>query len=155
MNARALQDAIVEDLNTLFKTRMFKLPGGGTAPLTFYPQNLPKRDADDDPDPVPYGIVRLDTGNIQSQTDAYKVGVIILIGIFDDDLRNQGHRAVLEVLELMQQHYEETPLLSGNFVFEDPFNWVLQDEESYPYFFGAANLVFKVPAPRRKWSDRV
>lgn len=155
MNARVLQDAIVEDLNALLKTRLFKVPGGGTAPLTFYPQNLPKRASDEDPDPVPYGIVRLDTGNIQTQTDPYKVAVILLLGVFDDDLSNQGHRAVLEILELIQQHYEETPLLAGQFVFEDPFNWVLQDEESYPYFFGAANLIFKVPAPRREWSNLV
>ena len=62
---------------------------------------------------------------------------------------------MLEILEVIQQHYEETPLLDGQFVFTDPFNWALQDEESYPYFFGAANLNFELPAPRRKWSDLV
>ena len=153
MNARVLQDAIVADLNTLFKDRRFKTPDGGQAAPTFYPQNLPKRQSDEDPDPFPYGIVRLDSGAIENQTDPHKVAVIVLIGIYDDRPENQGHRAVLEIMEVIQQHYEETPLLARQFTFADPFNWALQDEESYPFFFGACNLIFNTPAPRRKCSD--
>lgn len=113
------------------------------------------RQNEDADDPFPYIIVRIDSGGISSQTDPHKVAVILLVGAYDDSPENQGHRIVLEVLEKIQHHYEETPLLSGQFVFQDPFNWALQDEESYPYFFGAANLTFDLPATRRKWSELV
>ena len=155
MTARDLQDALIADLNELFKDRRYKTPAGENAPLIAYPQNLPKRKSEEDDDPFPYIIARIDSGGIESQTDPHKVAVLLLVGIFDDDERNQGHRAVLEVLELIQRHYEETPLLDGQFTFTDPFNWALQDEDSYPYFFGAANINFTLPAPRRKWSDLV
>ena len=59
-----------------------------------------------------------------------------------------------EIIERIQQHYEETPALK-EFVCADPFNWALQDEPSYPYFYGAVNLVFHAPAPRAKWSELV
>lgn len=152
MNARLLQDAVVEDLTTLFQNHRFKTPDGKTAALSWFAQTLPMRDTDDDDDPFPYGIVRLDSGGVANKTDPHKVAILLMIGIFDDDRRNQGHRAVTEIMELIQQHYEENPLLNGAFVFSDPFAWALQDEESYPYFFGAANLTFELPAPRTKAS---
>ena len=81
--------------------------------------------------------------------------MILLIGIFDDDPKNQGHEAVLEIIERIQMHYQETPLLAGQFVCQDPFEWALQEEESYPYYFGACQLTFAMQAPRAKWSDLV
>lgn len=153
MNARLLQDAMVVDLQDLFKNRRYKTPGGGDAALSVFPQNLPKRESEDDDDPFPYIIARIDSGDIETQTDPCKVSVFILIGVYDDDVKNQGHRAVLEIMEVIQQHYEETPLLDGQFTFTDPFHWALQDEESYPFFFGGIEITFSVPAPRRKASD--
>ena len=152
MNTRILQDALVADLKELFKNRRYKTLVDESAALSVFAQNLPKRESEDDDDPFPYIIARIDSGAIESQTDPHKVAVLLLVGVYDDDTKNQGHRAVLEILEVIQQHYEEAPLLDGQFTFTDPFNWALQDEESYPYFFGAANLNFTLPAPRRKWS---
>lgn len=155
MNARLLQDALIADLQELFKDRRYKTPDGETAALSVFSQNLPKRESEDDDDPFPYIIARIDSGSIETQTDPFKVSIFLLIGIYDDDTENQGHRAVLEVMEVIQQHYEETPLLDGRFIFTDPFHWALQDEESYPYFFGGVEINFHLQAPRRKWSDLV
>lgn len=155
MNARILQDALVSDLRVLFQDRRYKTPGGDNAALSVFPQLLPKRVSENDDDPFPYIIVRIDSGDIESQTDPCKVSVFILIGIYDDDASNQGHRTVLEIMEVIQQHYEEIPLLDKQFTFTDPFHWALQDEESYPYFFGGIEITFELPAPRRKWSNLV
>jgi hypothetical protein len=155
MNALKLQDAIVNDLQKLFSKRKYLTPDGETAAVSVFAQNLPKRDSEDDDDPFPYIIVRLDSGDIENQTSDYKVSVFLLVGVFDDSKNNQGHKTVLEMIELIQRHYEETPLLDGQFVFTDPFHWALQDEESYPFFFGGVEISFSVPAPRRKWSDLV
>lgn len=155
MNARELQNAIRDDLMTLFQNIRYKTPDGKTAAPSVFKQNLPMRQDEEADDPFPYIIVRLDSGGIVTQTDPHKVAVILLFGAYDDDPSNQGHEAILEMMEKIQTHYEETPLLAGQFVFTDPFNWALQDEESYPYFFGAANLAFNAAATRRKWSDLV
>ncbi len=154
MTARDLQDYIVEDLQKVFRRDHFKTPDGKMAAPRVYAQYLPKKETNDEDDPFPYIIVRLDSGSIEKQTDPHKIAVILLVGIFDDNLDNQGHRSVLEIIERIQFHYEETPALK-EFVFIDPFNWALQDEESYPYYFGAVNLTFQGPAPRAKWSELV
>lgn len=155
MNARILQDALVADLTELFKDRLYKKPDGSSAATSVFPQALPKQqtDAEAEIDPVPYIIVRIDSGGIETQTDPYKVSLLLLLGAFDDGANNQGHRTILEMIELIQQHYEEHPDLAGQFVFTDPFNWALQDEDSHPYFFGGIEITFNVPAPRRAWSD--
>lgn len=155
MNALALQDALVSDLKKLFKSRRYKTPDGNTSAVSVFAQNLPKRESEDEDDPFPYIIARLDSGDIENQTSACKISVFLLVGIFDDGKQNQGHKTVLEIMETIQRHYEEVPLLDGQFVFTDPFHWALQDEESYPYFFGGVEMRFDIPAPRRKWSDLV
>ena len=171
MNARVLQSEIAKDIEALFSGDQFKTPellpddeAGEAEPeynrhrmaaLKAYEQFLPKRRTKDAEDPFPYVIVRIDGGGIENQTDPHKVAVILVIGIYDDNPANQGHKAVLEIIERIQPHYEGTPLLAGQFVFDDPFNWVLQDEQSWPYFYGACNLTFKLPAPRTKASDLV
>ena len=106
----------------------------------------------EDDDPFPYIIVRIDSGDIRSQDDAHLVTMVLIPGIYDPDPENNGHLAVLEICERIQAHYQENPVLGGA-TFVDPFRYALQDEESFPYFFGACSLTFKLPAPRTEWSE--
>lgn len=157
MTALMLQDEIIADLTELFKDRRYESTYEKYAvpvqrPVTFAAQQLPKRQSEDEDDPFPYVIVRLDSGGIENQTSPHKVAVVLLAGVVDHRPENQGHRAVLEIIELIQRHYEESPLLPSGARFTDPFEWALQDEESYPYFFGAAKLSFELCAPRREGS---
>ena len=63
------------------------------------------------------------------------------------------HKTVLEIIERIQTHYEKSPTLGGGvFQFTDPFKWVLQDEPSWPYFYGACNLSFNLYAQRTEGS---
>ena len=148
MTARKFQEAMVNDLDALFSRDSFKTSDGGMAHPKAYKQFVPYRQSEDDPDPFPFIIVRLDGGGIESQTDPHKINVILVIGIYDDDPENNGHLFVLEIIERILKHYEEKPLLAGQFVFRDPFEWALQDEEEFPYFYGACKFSFDTMAPR-------
>lgn len=154
MTARELQQGVIEDLRELFKHDLYKTPSGKEEPLHLFSQFLPKLQNEDDDDPFSYIIVRVDSGGIDTPTDPHKVALILVIGIYDDSEKNQGHATVLEIIERIQQHYEETPALK-EFSFTDPFGWALQDEQSWPYYYGAVNLTFNAPAPRTKASDLV
>lgn len=168
MTARELQTALVEDLKELFKDSYFQTPYQKMAPLGVFRQRLPKRDAQSEEDPFPYIIVRLDHGGLEGRTSAHKVSVLLVIGVFDDalletkeppptegwDTRNFGPEAVLEIIERIQAHYEKHPSLEGGaFYFDGPFNWALQDEDSYPYYYGACEMEFTLAAPRRERSQ--
>ena len=152
MTARDLQVRLQKDLTELFKGRKYKTPTGEMEPVHVFRQNLPKRESEDSEDPFPYIIVVLDSGGVKDQATAHKIAVYFRIGIYDDGIENQGHASVLEIMEVMQQHYEENNLL-GPFAFNDDgdgFAWALQDEQSWPYFFGAVGMTWEAHAPRRK-----
>lgn len=166
MNARELQTALVDDLESLFSERFFKTPLQTMASPRAYRQDIPPRDAQGaDDDPFPYIIVRLDHGGVETQTDPHKVTVLLVIGIYDDgtadcrepppqegewDNRNFGPMAVMEIMECIQEHYEKCPSLGdGKFYFDGAFHWVMQEESnSYPYYIGACDLTFTLAAPR-------
>ena len=150
MTARELQIAIMDDLAALFKDRQYKDPEGNMVAPSIFKQQLPKRQSEEDEQPFPYIIVRLNFGNIEAHTDPHTVSVLLVIGAYDDDPANEGHDSVMEMIELIHRHYEERPIIPGTaFKFSLPFNWVLQDEESYPYFIGVASTVWNITEPRR------
>lgn len=161
MTARALQKALVKDLEILFRDGRYKVPPENgrewkderkLAAPGVYEQDLPIQDSGDNSSLFPYIIVRVSSGGIETPTDPHKVAMLLLIGIFDDDPMNRGHEAVLEIIERTQAHYERFPILEC-FSFTDPFHWALQDEPSYPYYFGAININFDATAPRTEWSE--
>ena len=144
-------------------------------PLKAYRQQLPQFDAQNTEDFFPYIIVRIDKGGVESPTAPHKVDILLVIGIYDDgtveyiqgskenfvddegwDTRNLGAITVLEIIEKIQTHYEQEPSLeNGKFYFDGPFNWAMQDEESYPYYYGACEFSFTLSAPRKKESEFV
>ena len=180
MTARIFQEALVADLTELFSGDYYKTPE--VLPQEEWPewlkerpelqkdfnthrmdhpkayaQFLPKRESDDADDPFPYIIARLYDGAIENQEDAYKINAILLVGVFDDDPANQGHYTVLEIMERIQRHFEERPVLAEKFRLSnaEPVQWALQDEESFPYFFGACYLSFDLLPPRNERSKFV
>lgn len=175
MNARELQQAIVDDLNNLFSGSYHKTPKHTMDTIKVFRQNLPQFDAQDADDFFPYIIVRLEGGGIATPIDPHKVDVLLVIGVFDDateeyrpgdtasfvdengwDKRNLGDMEILEIIEKIQTHYEKKPSLdNGNFYFDGPFNWITQDEDTYPYYFGACELGFTLAAPRKEPSKYV
>ncbi len=155
MTPLILQDAIKADLETLFMHRRFRAPSGDPTPIHVFRQHVPKLQSENDEDPYPYIIVRLDSGGSDAMAAPHKVAVLLLIGVYYDFTDNTGDDVVLEIIETIQHHYAESPGLNGMFRCVPPFAWTLQDEESFPYFFGGINLTWEIPAIRTKVSDYV
>lgn len=154
MTATILQEELVKEIGVIFTGNLFKDSMGKDATINVYEQNLPIREDEDAPDPVPYVIVRVETGTVKSGVDPQEVFVTLLIGYFDDSPKNQGHKGVLGIIQRIQERFMKEPMLAGQFMFQNdeqhPFDWALQDEESFPYFFGAASMTFKTAAIRKE-----
>lgn len=150
MTATMLQEEIVKELGVIFKGDRFKNSLGEYVNLNIYEQQLPIREDEDSPDPMPYIIVRIETGSTKSGTDPQEVLVTLLFGYFDDSPENNGHKGVLGMIQKVHERFEKQPMLANQFMFQDPFDWALQDEESFPYFFGAASMTFKTAAIRKE-----
>lgn len=154
MTAQILQEELVKEIGVIFKDDIFKDSTGEYTKMNVYEQNLPIREDEDAPDSAPYIIVRVETGTVKSGTDPQEVLVTLLIGYFDDSPKNQGHKGVLGIIQRIQERFMKEPMLAGQFMFQNdeqhPFDWALQDEESFPYFFGAASMTFKTAAIRKE-----
>ena len=146
-----LQDDLIEEMKKLFAEDHFKAPSGERIPINVFPQSLPMYESDEDDDPAPYIIVRLVDGEDSGTSDSnHLVKVILVIGIFDDDLINQGHRDVLHIINTVYKRFMTDPNLNNKYVYDGPFLWEVQDDAYHPYFFGAVTMSFSIPAIRRE-----
>lgn len=146
------QEELKKEIKKIFSTDLFPDPKGNRIPLNVYEQQLPVRKSEDDPDPFPYALVRLENGD--TDVDKYdgnnRIYATVLVGMINQSEENNGHKDVLNVIWKIYERFSKNPALAGKAVFTDRFQWALQDEESFPYFFGAASLVFNIASVRRE-----
>lgn len=146
-----LQDELVEEMKRLLAGNLYKTPAGELKAINVYAQSIPVNETDDDEDPIPYIIVRLNSGEDDGTRDSFNsVKLVIIIGIWDDSLDSQGHRDVLNIIQKVYERFHKTPNLNNTAVYDGDFNWALQEDGYYPYFFGACSLKFRIAAIRRE-----
>lgn len=150
MTAAVLQEKLCDEISLIFADDCFSDSSGERVKMNVFEQELPIRESDEDADPVPYIIVRVEQGTTKSGNDAQEVLVTILIGYFDDNLKHNGHKGVLGIIQKIHERFEKNPMLAHMFIFQDPFDWALQDEDSYPYYFGAISMTFRTAAIRKE-----
>ena len=154
MTATNLQEALAENIRQIFHYDMFMDSTGEYVSLRVFEQGLPIRKDEDESDPVPYLIVRIEDAEVKGWTEAQIVETSLLIGCFDDDTNNVGHKTVLGIIQRIEERFFKNPMLASQFMFlnddQHPFDWALQDEESFPYYFGAVRMYFNTPAIRKE-----
>ncbi len=121
-------------------------------PITVYAQNIPvPLSVEEDENPVPYIIVRLNTGTDDNVFDSkYILKVVVIMGIWEDDRNAQGHRELLNIINLIYERFKKNPCLDGKYVYDGGFKWDIQEDGYYPYYFGAFEMNFAIPAIRRE-----
>lgn len=169
MIATYLQDDLAEELRRIFKEFRLKDPKGEYSELHIFEQALPVPVAQDIPedvtdfdleegiydaqateDPYPYIIVRVEQGKIEVIDQEQTVEVNLVIGIIDRDYNNQGHKDILNIIQKIYERFAKNAILAGKYECTHPIEWALQDEESYPYFFGGMALQFETVPIRRE-----
>lgn len=160
MTAFELQDDLIEELKIVFSGFLLKTPAidleSGEPSMSepnLFSQSLPIRKDDADDDPYPYIIVRMDSGDMK-QDHPHMVKVRIVIGSFDDSTDTNGHKDVLNIIQKIYERFARNPVLANKYVMKDdsenPFTWVLQDDDTYPYYFGAVEVTWETSAIRRE-----
>lgn len=151
MTPLMLQDELVEELKRLLADYLYKSPSGERVPVSIHSQNIPINENDEDVDPFPYIIVRLNSGKDDGTRDSFnKVKLVIIIGVYDDAPENQGHREISNIIQKIYYRFQTKPNLSNIAVCDGEFNWMIQDDNYYPYCFGACTLDFNIAAVRRE-----
>lgn len=172
MVASLLQDALVHELDQLFAGDIFKNPRNEGQKLKAYSQWLPVPDAakmsEEDIDPAlieeglgitnqisesqffPYVIVRVEGGEIEEAEASQKIDVTLLFGSWDDNRDNQGNKTILHMIQKVYERFSKNPILDNEYECLGKMKWVVQDEDSWPYYFGGMELKFETIAIRRE-----
>ncbi|MDD3251767.1 MAG: hypothetical protein PHV18_04310 [Lachnospiraceae bacterium] len=159
-----LQEALREDIGRMLEGNLFKNPdpaGDPYIPMSIYGQNLPLPvagteepsqamiDYTDDmiSDPVyncPWCLVKIDSGEVKGPNEPQTVVVAICYGIFNDDRQNDGHKDILNLIQKTYERYATEPTLSRSYRCKQDFEWSVQREDTYPYYFGAISMTFEM-----------
>lgn len=141
MTPLRLQDDIVTDLKELFKEYVYVDSYGNNAPLNIFAQTIPYQDSEDDDDSFPYVEVRISEGEDDGET--HNVTVIFVAGIRDSGKEAQGHRSIMNILQRIRGRYGAKPATGNGTGYQSgKWNWALETDSYYPYFFGAATTNF-------------
>lgn len=140
MTPQNLQDEIKEMLKEVSKDIDWKDIDGKRANLNIFKQNLPKRDVDED-DPFPYCVIRLISGSHNAvKDDENAIRVLLVFGIYDDSFENTGG-IMLNLINRIVTRLSENNVLK-TFYQKGNISWAIDDEDTYPYFFGGIDLTF-------------
>ena len=145
-------ESLYEDFEENFQGDIeVKEPELELVPIAVYPQNIPVQLSSEEDNPVPYILVRLNGGIDENTYDSkYIVNVVGIIGIWDDERDAQGHRELLNIINLVYARCKKNPCLDGRYSYDGGFRWMIQEEDCYPYYFGAFEMNFAIPAIRRE-----
>lgn len=147
MTAHALQDALLKEITDILKDiRTENTAGEAVDGIKGYAQQLPEI-TEDDTDAsqlFPYFIVRLSDGNTAGDEEPWIITVNILLGAYDKDKSGRGFLHVLHMIQRITDRFAAEPLLKKRFRAEPDMSWALQEEDTYPFYFGGVEIKFSV-----------
>lgn len=152
MTRKDLQDALVKETKELLKDVWAKNSLGEDVQTQVFPQRLPvmTEDEDDETKLFPYAIVRLGDAKTARDEDTWHVTVDWLLGVYDDERKGQGHLYILTMIERITDRFIAEPLLDHRYRAEQDMETVLQDEDTYPFYFGGVEITFSIPKVGRR-----
>jgi len=151
VTAYQLQNDLAEEIERVLSDMIFQNPKGKQEHMKAYVQELPKREQTVQPgslmaedgeeeDPYPFCVVMMESGTIYNGEQT--VNTVLVFGIFDDSLKNLGHRALMNVIHKVTERFIKNPVLRDMYQIDtrQGISWILDDEERYPYFIGGMTM---------------
>lgn len=167
MIAENIQDDFIADLKEIFRDFKLKNSSGQLQNINVFAQHLPVRTAkpseyiendfeayqkDEAESLMPFIIVYIQDGTIQSEIMANEVNLSLAIGVYDDDDNKQGHRHIINMIGKISERYEKNDILAKKYIAQYPMEWTLQeaDDDSWPCFYGGMSMTFDTATFRRE-----
>ena len=147
-----LQQDLAKEMEDIAKDMLFDNPLGEKSKLKGYVQRLPKifddsMDEEEEYDPYPFALIRMEKGT--SNFESKVVTVNIIIGIYDNSNDNQGHIAIMNIIDRFEERFLQKPTLN-EFCINEEMSFALDDESTSPYYLGAITTTWNVPKINRK-----
>lgn len=155
MVPKAAHDAMITELQELFKGKMFTSKDGEKEPTVFgqlYPiqtanDNGRKSDLSKAALLSPSLLVAISGGEVSAIGRRQIVDFQIVACAYDAGLEREGFTDVYTMLQEIMHYFEEDPVFGSYFEVQYPMTWGIQQETSAPYYFGAISLPVAMPLP--------
>ncbi|CAI3570716.1 hypothetical protein [Clostridium neonatale] len=138
-----LQEDLIDELKKVFKGFKLKDPYRNESDINIFSQNLPLINIDEEEEPFPYIIVRVTEGAINDIESEQELTTQLLVGIYDDSQEANGHKDILNIIQKIHERFFKNNILANKYVMQTPFKWVLQEEDTNPYYFGGIEVSWK------------
>lgn len=151
MTKKEFLDDFAEDLKVVLQDVYTKNTIGEEVGVTVYKNRLPvvTEDEEDESQYFPYAIARLSDA-LTDEEKPWQQRVYVLLGVYDDDLKGGGYLHILTMMERITNRYLQEPLLNHKYRAEPKMSTDIQDEDTYPYYFGAVEMTFNIPKLERR-----
>ena len=119
--------------------------------LKIFKQDLPvpedyDADVDTDAAAAPYIVVRMTGGEIKNDDGPQAVEFSLIVCAYDEGKEREGYQDVANIKEAIVQRLCTKPYFGGAFTVLKPIVWAMQQDDTYPYYFGACSLTCTAPA---------
>ena len=156
MTPLILYDDLIAEVEDILKDVVTKNTAGeDVVGVKGYKYRLPLITADDEDESqfFPYFIVRLSGGKTEDDDSPWLVTADILLGVCENDKDIPGHEHIMVMIQRITDRFVAEPLLNKKFRAEQGIEWAVQDEDTYPFYFGGVEIKFNVPKIGRRIPD--
>lgn len=145
-------EELADELGIILSHMQLPNPSGGRTNINIFQFGLPiEKTKEESKKKFPYVLITLQEGNITGErSDPQKVHIYLLIGVYDDGTDNQGKKHVLNIINDICERFLKDPVLKGRYYADKEIKWVVDDDEEYPYNYGAVWMTFNIPTFRRE-----
>lgn len=153
MTAEEFQRELIGEVERILQNVQTKNTAGEMVTgVKGYEQMLPivMDDEEDESQFFPYFIVKINEGKTEDDDKPWIVTADILLGCYDDSKNANGHRSILNMIQRICDRFAREPLMNRKFRAEPDMEWALQDEDTYPFYFGGIRIRFNVPKIGRR-----
>lgn len=91
---------------------------------------------------IPYFIVR--TPELSYMEDGAQAKVYLVFCIYDSDEKMKGYQALWNILNRITGRFRSNTVLDAFFCSRE-MKAVIQDEDTYPYYFGGIEMIWHLP----------
>jgi hypothetical protein len=139
-----LQKELCREIEEISRDVTLYNPKGEVAQLRGYLQTLPKSKANTNTReaPYPFCIVKIIDGRMSLVSST--VGIAIVLGVWNKEEENNGHQSILILIQRIYERFAKDPILKNSFEVVPNMNWVIEDDDRYPYSIGAIEMNWKL-----------
>lgn len=147
------QDALMEEVGHILKDVGTKnVSGENVDGVNLFAQNLPIVQSDDEDESkfAPYAVIKIYDGRTDNDESPWTVTADIHLCVHDAEEDNQGHRHVAVMIQRLVNRFAAEPLLDRKYRAQPDMEFALQDEDTFPFYFGGVRIKFSVPKIGRR-----